>query len=138
MTLCCAVLCCVVLCCVVKVALLPPLSVSFISSSSFELSYSFLPLFLSTLPPYPVPSSILTPLFLNYSNPDVNNRAAILAAKAATDKPSIIKIRTVIGFGSTKQGTGNCPSTPLPSCPHFFLPFPPFMTFPQARKRFCI
>jgi transketolase len=29
--------------------------------------------------------------------------AAVHAAKAVTDKPSLIKIRTVIGFGSTKQ-----------------------------------
>ena len=34
------------------------------------------------------------------------DRAAIQAAKNETSKPSIIKIRTVIGFGSTKQGTG--------------------------------
>ena len=33
-------------------------------------------------------------------------RAAIQAAKNETSKPSIIKIRTVIGYGSTKQGTG--------------------------------
>lgn len=36
-----------------------------------------------------------------------NYRNAILAAKKETDKPSIIKIRTVIGYGSAKQGTGN-------------------------------
>jgi len=31
--------------------------------------------------------------------------AAILAAKAVTDKPSLIRVRTVIGYGSPKAGT---------------------------------
>lgn len=31
--------------------------------------------------------------------------AAIEAAKATTDKPSIIKVTTTIGFGSKKSGT---------------------------------
>ena len=52
-----------------------------------------------------------------------------MAAKAVTDKPSIIKIRTVIGFGSTKQGTGDlyflAVTQPpfLPSTPPFIPPF---------------
>jgi transketolase len=41
---------------------------------------------------------------------DVNNldalREAIELAKAETKRPTLIKIRTVIGFGSTKEGTG--------------------------------
>jgi transketolase len=31
--------------------------------------------------------------------------AKIEAAKAVTDRPSIIKVRTVIGIGSVKEGT---------------------------------
>lgn len=48
---------------------------------------------------------------------DVNDlaklRQAIDAAKAETNKPSIIKIRTIIGQGSTKQGTGGVHGSPL-------------------------
>jgi len=41
-------------------------------------------------------------------------RSAIEAAKAVTDKPSIIKIRTAIGFGSpTKQGKASAHGAPL-------------------------
>jgi transketolase len=36
--------------------------------------------------------------------------AAIGAAKAEKDRPSIIKVRTTIGFGSKKQGTEAVPS----------------------------
>jgi transketolase len=39
--------------------------------------------------------------------------AAILAAKAVTDKPSLIKITTTIGFGSEKAGTGEVHGAPL-------------------------
>jgi len=38
---------------------------------------------------------------------------AIEVAKSVTDKPSMIKIRTVIGFGSKKQGTEKVHGTPL-------------------------
>lgn len=48
---------------------------------------------------------------------DVNDlhslRAAITAAKAESEKPSMIKIRTVIGHGSTKQGTAATHGAPL-------------------------
>lgn len=40
-------------------------------------------------------------------------RQAIETAKADTDRPSLIKIRTVIGFGSTKAGTGGVHGAPL-------------------------
>ncbi|CAM9426849.1 unnamed protein product [Chrysoparadoxa australica] len=40
-------------------------------------------------------------------------QAAIDAAKAVTDKPSIIKIKTIIGFGSQKQGTHGVHGAPL-------------------------
>lgn len=39
--------------------------------------------------------------------------AAILAAKKVTDKPSIIKMTTIIGFGSAKQGTEGVHGSPL-------------------------
>ncbi|KAI0134490.1 transketolase [Xylariales sp. AK1849] len=39
--------------------------------------------------------------------------AAIKKAKAVTDKPSIIKLRTTIGFGSTQQGTHGVHGSPL-------------------------
>jgi len=38
---------------------------------------------------------------------------AIEAAKAVTDKPSLIKITTTIGFGSAKQGTEAVHGSPL-------------------------
>jgi len=48
---------------------------------------------------------------------DVNNISSLLtaieAAKAETMKPSIIKIRTVIGQGSQKEGTGHVHGAPL-------------------------
>ena len=50
---------------------------------------------------------------------DVNDipalKAAINNAKAEMDKPSLIKIRTVIGFGSTKQGSHGVHGAPLGS-----------------------
>jgi len=39
--------------------------------------------------------------------------AAIEAAKAVKDKPSIIKLTTTIGFGSKLQGTGGVHGNPL-------------------------
>ena len=39
--------------------------------------------------------------------------AAVEAAKAVTDKPSIIKVRTTIGLGSGKQGTEKVHGSPL-------------------------
>jgi len=39
--------------------------------------------------------------------------AAIEKAQAETDRPTIIKIRTTIGFGSSKQGTGKVHGAPL-------------------------
>lgn len=39
--------------------------------------------------------------------------AAVEAAKAVTDKPSIIKIRTIIGHGSAKEGTHKVHGSPL-------------------------
>jgi transketolase len=39
--------------------------------------------------------------------------AAIQAAKEVTDKPSIIKLRTTIGFGSKQQGTHGVHGSPL-------------------------
>ena len=45
---------------------------------------------------------------------DVNSiRDAIRKAKAVTDRPSLIKIRTTIGFGSAKQGTHGVHGAPL-------------------------
>ena len=48
---------------------------------------------------------------------DVNDlaslRAAITAAKGETDKPSLIKIRTIIGHGSGKQGSHSVHGAPL-------------------------
>jgi transketolase len=40
-------------------------------------------------------------------------RVAVAAAQAETGRPSIIKIRTIIGFGSTKQGTHGTHGAPL-------------------------
>eukprot|EP00750_Incisomonas_marina_P000425 INCI10350.1.p1 GENE.INCI10350.1~~INCI10350.1.p1 ORF type:complete len:717 (+),score=128.31 INCI10350.1:219-2153(+) len=40
-------------------------------------------------------------------------KAAIAAAKAVTDAPSIIKVTTTIGFGSKKQGTEGTHGSPL-------------------------
>jgi len=40
-------------------------------------------------------------------------RAAVQGAKAVTDRPSLIKIRTVIGFGSKKEGTEATHGAPL-------------------------
>jgi len=40
-------------------------------------------------------------------------RAAVAAAQAVTDKPSMIKIRTVIGFGASKQGTHGVHGAPI-------------------------
>ena len=39
--------------------------------------------------------------------------AAIEAAKAVKDKPSVIKLTTTIGFGSKLQGTGGVHGNPL-------------------------
>jgi transketolase len=39
--------------------------------------------------------------------------AAIAAAKAVKDKPSIIKLTDTIGFGSKLQGTGGVHGNPL-------------------------
>jgi transketolase len=48
---------------------------------------------------------------------DVNNlnalRDAIVAARAEVNRPSIIKVRTIIGQGSAKQGTGHVHGAPL-------------------------
>ncbi|KAF2489650.1 transketolase [Lophium mytilinum] len=41
--------------------------------------------------------------------------AAIAAAKKVTDKPSVIKVTTTIGFGSNLQGTGGVHGNPLKS-----------------------
>jgi transketolase len=38
---------------------------------------------------------------------------AVEAAKAVTDKPSLIKIRTIIGEGCSKQGKASCHGAPL-------------------------
>jgi len=40
-------------------------------------------------------------------------RAAVKAAQAVTDRPSIIKIRTTIGFGAAKQGTCKVHGSPI-------------------------
>jgi transketolase len=40
-------------------------------------------------------------------------RSAVEAAKAVTDKPSIIKIRTTIGFGSLHEGSASTHGAPL-------------------------
>lgn len=40
-------------------------------------------------------------------------RAAVKAAQAVTDRPSIIKIRTTIGFGAAKQGTAKVHGSPI-------------------------
>src|SRR5579859_7195492 len=39
--------------------------------------------------------------------------AAIEAAKAVKDKPSVVKLTTTIGFGSKLQGTGGVHGNPL-------------------------
>ena len=39
--------------------------------------------------------------------------AAIAAARAVTDKPSLIKVKTIIGLGSAKQGTHSVHGAPL-------------------------
>ncbi|HEO6225324.1 TPA: transketolase [Streptococcus agalactiae] len=39
--------------------------------------------------------------------------AAIEAAKAETDKPTIIEVKTIIGFGAEKQGTSSVHGAPL-------------------------
>ena len=39
--------------------------------------------------------------------------AAVAAARAVTDKPSIIKVRTAIGFGSGKEGSHKVHGSPL-------------------------
>ena len=45
---------------------------------------------------------------------DVSNmRAAVKAAQGVTDRPSIIKIRTTIGFGAAKEGTHGVHGAPL-------------------------
>ena len=48
---------------------------------------------------------------------DVNDiaelRSAILTAKAELHMPSLIKVRTVIGAGSRKQGTAGVHGAPL-------------------------
>jgi transketolase len=48
---------------------------------------------------------------------DGNNREAIFSAlekaKSVTDKPSLIEIKTVIGYGSPKQGTAGVHGSPL-------------------------
>jgi len=43
----------------------------------------------------------------------VDLRSAVEAAKAVTDKPSIIKIRTTIGFGSLNEGSASTHGAPL-------------------------
>ena len=43
----------------------------------------------------------------------VSLRAAVEGAKQVTDRPSLIKIRTIIGFGSKKQGTEATHGAPL-------------------------
>lgn len=40
-------------------------------------------------------------------------RAAIKAAQEETERPSIIKIRTTIGFGAAKQGTAGVHGAPI-------------------------
>jgi transketolase len=40
-------------------------------------------------------------------------RTAIQAAMAVKDKPSMIKVTTIIGYGSLKQGTGGVHGSPL-------------------------
>lgn len=40
-------------------------------------------------------------------------RAAVAAAQAVTDKPSLIKVRTTIGLGSKNQGTEKVHGSPL-------------------------
>ena len=39
--------------------------------------------------------------------------AAIEECKAVTDKPSLIRLRTTIGFGSAKEGTESVHGSPL-------------------------
>jgi transketolase len=54
---------------------------------------------------------------MSISNGDNSNPMeifdAIVAAQKMTDKPSLIKIKTTIGFGSSKAGTEKCHGAPL-------------------------
>ena len=40
-------------------------------------------------------------------------RDAVSAAQAATDRPSLIKVKTTIGFGASKQGTAGVHGAPI-------------------------
>ncbi|KAG0001869.1 Transketolase [Entomortierella chlamydospora] len=52
--------------------------------------------------------------FVEDGNSDLEGIAkAIEEAKKVTDKPSLIRIRTIIGFGSLNQGTGKVHGSPL-------------------------
>lgn len=69
--------------------------------------------------------------------------AAIKAAQAATDKPSIIIIRTVIGYGSpNKAGTSSAHGSPLGkdeislTKEHYGLPDEPFYIADEALEHF--
>ena len=55
---------------------------------------------------------------MNSNDPDGNCDvdgilAAVAQAKACTDKPTIIKVKTVIGYGSTKAGSHKVHGAPL-------------------------
>lgn len=52
-----------------------------------------------------------TSVYLLYNSASI--KAAVDAAKAVTDKPSIIKIKTTIGFGSKNQGEEKVHGAPL-------------------------
>merc|ERR1719498_1719087 len=53
-------------------------------------------------------------LVLEDGNNDVAGLEALIAqAKACTDKPTMIKVKTTIGFGSAKQGTHGVHGAPL-------------------------
>jgi transketolase len=74
---------------------------------------------------------------------------AIEAAKAVTDKPSIIAVRTVIGYGSPKAGTSKAHGEPLgaedtkltkeklgwPEYKSFYVPEDAAKNWAQARER---
>lgn len=45
--------------------------------------------------------------------------AAIKAAQGVTDKPSIIKVRTIIGYGAKLQGTGKVGPLQSVTHPHY-------------------